>query len=94
MANIVFEIAGVSSTTDIMTQLTCARGRIVMVAIHPEPKSIDLFRFFWRELKLIGVRVYEPEDFDEAIAMAASGVLPLSSLISRIAPLEEIQQVF
>ena len=94
MADIVFEIAGVSSTTDVMTELTRARGRIVMVAIHNEKKAIDLFRFFWRELKLIGVRVYEPEDFDEAIAIAASGLLPLNNLISRIAPLDDIQQVF
>ena len=34
---------------------------------------MDLFRFFWRELKLCGARVYEPEDFEEAIAIAAAG---------------------
>ena len=94
MADIVFEIAGVKATTDIMTQLTKARGRIVMVAIHSEPKTIDLFRFFWRELRLIGVRVYEAEDFEEAIAIASEGSLPLHKLISRIAPLDDIQQVF
>jgi (R,R)-butanediol dehydrogenase/meso-butanediol dehydrogenase/diacetyl reductase len=94
MADVVFEIAGVKATTDIMTQLTRARGRIVMVAIHSEPKQIDLFRFFWRELRLIGVRVYEPEDFEEAIAIAESGKLPLQKLISRVAPLEQIQSVF
>lgn len=94
MCDVVFEIAGVKAATDIMTQLTRARGRIVMVAIHSEPKQVDLFRFFWRELRLIGVRVYEPEDFEEAIAIAGSGKLPLQNLISRIAPLEQIQSVF
>ncbi|GAB3261580.1 alcohol dehydrogenase catalytic domain-containing protein [Larkinella harenae] len=94
MADVVFEVSGVAAGVQIMTQLARARGRIVMVAIHSEPKSVDLFRFFWRELQLIGTRVYESEDFDEAIRLAASGVLPLDQLITQIAPLDNIQQVF
>ncbi|MBB5441200.1 2-desacetyl-2-hydroxyethyl bacteriochlorophyllide A dehydrogenase [Pedobacter sp. AK017] len=94
MADVVFEVAGVKATTDVMTEIIRARGRIVMVAIHSEPKPIDLFRVFWRELKLIGVRVYEPEDFEEAIRIAESGKLPLQQLISRVAPIEQIQEVF
>jgi len=94
MADVVFEIAGVRATTDVMTSLARARGRIVMVAIHSEPKPVDLFRFFWRELKLIGVRVYEPQDFDEAILIAESGKLPLQQLISKVALLEDVQSVF
>jgi (R,R)-butanediol dehydrogenase / meso-butanediol dehydrogenase / diacetyl reductase len=94
MADVVFEVSGVVAGVQVMTQLARARGRIVMVAIHSEPKSVDLFRFFWRELQLIGTRVYESEDFDEAIQLAASGVLPLDQLITQIAPLENIQQVF
>ncbi|CCH53462.1 alcohol dehydrogenase GroES domain protein [Fibrisoma limi BUZ 3] len=94
MADVVFEVSGVQAGVTAMTQLPRARGRIVMVAIHSEPKSVDLFRFFWREIKLIGARVYEPEDFDEAIRLAASGELPLESLITQVSPLEHVQQVF
>ena len=65
-----------------------------MVAIHADPKPVDLFRFFWRELRLIGARVYEPQDFEEAIRLAASGELPLAQLITQIAPLAEAKQVF
>ncbi len=65
-----------------------------MVAIHAEPKAVDLFRFFWRELTLIGARVYEPEDFDEAIALAASGTLPLDKLITQVSPLADAKSVF
>jgi threonine dehydrogenase-like Zn-dependent dehydrogenase len=78
----------------VMTQLPRIRGRIVMVAIHPEPKPVDLFRFFWRELRLLGARVYEPQDFEEAIALAAGGQIPLDALITQVAPLAEVQQVF
>lgn len=94
MADIVFEVSGVQAGVTAMTQLPKVRGRIVMVAIHSEPKAVDLFRFFWREIKLIGARVYEPEDFEEAIAFAASGVLPLAEMITQISPLSDAQQVF
>ncbi|HEX9957567.1 MAG TPA: alcohol dehydrogenase catalytic domain-containing protein [Fibrella sp.] len=94
MADVVFEVSGVQAGVTAMTQLPRVRGRVVMVAIHAEPKAVDLFRFFWRELKLIGARVYEPEDFDEAIALAASGTLPLEQLITQVSPLSEAKSVF
>ncbi|GAB2558852.1 zinc-dependent alcohol dehydrogenase [Spirosoma areae] len=94
MADVAFEVSGVQAGVAAMTQVVRVRGRIVMVAIHAEPKSVDLFRFFWRELKLIGARVYEPEDFDEAIALAADGSLPLDQLITQISPLADAQSVF
>jgi (R,R)-butanediol dehydrogenase / meso-butanediol dehydrogenase / diacetyl reductase len=94
MADVVFEVSGVQAGVTAMTQLPKVRGRIVMVAIHSEPKAVDLFRFFWREIKLIGARVYEPEDFDEAIALAASGTLPLDKMITQVSPLEDAKRVF
>jgi 2-desacetyl-2-hydroxyethyl bacteriochlorophyllide A dehydrogenase len=94
MADVVFEVSGVQAGVTAMTQLPKVRGRIVMVAIHSEPKAVDLFRFFWREIKLIGARVYEPEDFDEAISLAASGTLPLDKMITQVSPMEDAQKVF
>ncbi|WP_210515987.1 zinc-dependent alcohol dehydrogenase [Hymenobacter terricola] len=94
MADVVFEVSGVAAGVAAMTQLARARGRLVMVAIHAEQKAVDLFRVFWRELQLIGVRVYEPQDFEEAIALAESGTIPLEKLITQIAPLADAQSVF
>lgn len=94
MADVVFEVSGVAPGVQVMTQLPRVRGRIVMVAIHSEPKPVDLFQFFWKEIKMIGARVYEPEDFDEAIALAASGHLPLEKLITQVSSIDDIQQVF
>ncbi|WP_046243306.1 (R,R)-butanediol dehydrogenase [Hymenobacter terrenus] len=94
MADVVFEVSGVAAGVAAMTQLPRARGRMVMVAIHADPKPLDLFRVFWRELQLIGVRVYEPQDFEEAIALAESGTLPLEKLITQIAPLADAQSIF
>ncbi|MBX2871770.1 MAG: alcohol dehydrogenase catalytic domain-containing protein [Saprospiraceae bacterium] len=94
MADVVFEVAGVQPTLDVMTEVAGIRGRIVMVAIHGQAKPVDLFKFFWKELKLIGARVYEPEDYEKAIELITKNELPFSSLITAIQPLTNIQQVF
>jgi 2-desacetyl-2-hydroxyethyl bacteriochlorophyllide A dehydrogenase len=93
-ADVVFEVSGSAAGAATMSQLVRSRGRIVIVAIFAEAPRVDLFRFFWRELRLCGARVYEPEDFDKAIALAASGSLPLEHLISAKRPLKDLQTVF
>ncbi len=94
MADVVFEVSGTQAGVSVMTQLPRARGRIVMVAIHAQQREVDVFRFFFRELKLIGARVYEPEDFEEAIAYTVSEKLPLDQLITQVLPLEKAQEAF
>lgn len=94
MADCVFEVSGSKQGVEAMTQLACVRGRLVMVAVHPEPKPVDLFRFFWCELRLIGTRLYEACDFDEAIALASDGSLHLDKLITQVSPIDEVQNVF
>jgi len=91
-ADVVFEVSGSAAGASTMTQLARTRGRIVVVAIFAEAPPVDLFRFFWRELELRGARVYEPQDFSQAIELAASGTLPLEHLISARRPLEELQR--
>ena len=93
-ADVVFEVSGSAAGAATMTQLVRSRGRIVVVAIFGEAPRVDLFRFFWRELRLCGARVYEPQDFDRAIALAASGALPLERLISAKRPLKHLQKAF
>ena len=92
-ADVVFEVSGTQAGADVMTDLVRTRGRIVVVAIFAEAPKIDLFRFFWRELKLCGVRVYEPEDYDRAIELVAGRQLPLEKVISARRSLSELQEV-
>ncbi len=93
-ADIVFEVSGSQAGATIMTELLRTRGLAVIVAIFAQQPKIDLFRFFWRELRLKGVRVYESEDFEAAIDVAASGALPLDELITDIRPLSALQSGF
>ena len=90
-ADVVFEVTGSAAGAEVMTQLPRIRGRLVIVGIFSKPQSVDLFRFFWRELNLQGARVYEHQDFDDAIALAASGQLALDRIITQIRPLDELQ---
>ncbi len=94
LADVVFEVAGVQATVDLMTQIAGIRSRIVMVAIHGQPKPVNLFHFFWKELKLIGARVYEEEDYEAAIALITVNELPFEAMITRVEPLTNIQNVF
>src|SRR5207245_10040441 len=80
-ADVVFEVSGSAAGAELMTKLPRTRGRIVVVAIFGEPPKIDLFRFFWRELRLCGARVYEPQDFEEAVGLGASGKPRLARLM-------------
>jgi (R,R)-butanediol dehydrogenase/meso-butanediol dehydrogenase/diacetyl reductase len=91
-ADVVFEVSGSQTGADAMTKLPRTRGRIVVVAIYGEAPKVDLFRFFWRELKLSGARVYEAEDFEMAIELAAAGRLPLAKLISDVLPLGRLEE--
>lgn len=93
-ADIVFEVSGSQAGASVMTELLRTRGLAVVVAIFAQQPKIDLFRFFWRELRLQGVRVYESEDFSAAIELAAQGTLPLDELITDIRPLQALQSGF
>jgi (R,R)-butanediol dehydrogenase / meso-butanediol dehydrogenase / diacetyl reductase len=90
-ADVVFEVTSSKAGVELMTKLPRVRGRIVVVAIFSQPPQVDLFKFFWRELSLHGARVYEAQDFDEAIALAASGALPLDKLITNVCSLDDLE---
>ncbi|TFD53555.1 Zn-dependent alcohol dehydrogenase [Cryobacterium frigoriphilum] len=93
-ADVVFEVSGAASAVLGATALAKVRGRLVVVAIHPTPRPIDLQRLFWRELTIIGARVYERVDFETAVELVAAGVIPASLLITRIEPLDRTAAAF
>ncbi|MFI3333320.1 MAG: alcohol dehydrogenase catalytic domain-containing protein [Rikenellaceae bacterium] len=94
LADVVFEVAGVQATINTMTEIAGLCARIVVVAIHAQPKPIDLKMMFWRELSVLGARLYEPQDYEKAIAFTNSGELPLEPLITNVMPLDKIQDIF
>ncbi|MGM8228668.1 zinc-dependent alcohol dehydrogenase [Cellvibrio sp. ARAG 10.3] len=93
-ADVVFEVSGVKAAIEAMTKIASVRGRICMVAIHSQKPEVDMFQFFWKELELVGARVYEAADFDMAIALVASGKVNLDPFISSVSSLDNIGSAF
>lgn len=93
-ADVVFEVSGAAAAVLRATDLVRVRGRLVVVAIHPKPAPIDLHAVFWKELTLLGTRVYDRGDFATAIELVADGIIPAELLISRIEPLEGASAAF
>ncbi|MEU7585281.1 alcohol dehydrogenase catalytic domain-containing protein [Micromonospora sp. NPDC049230] len=93
-ADIAFEVSGSAGGVTTAVDVLTTRGRLVMVAIHPRPREVNLHRFFWRELELLGARLYQRDDMVEAIQLVASGAIPAQQLISRVEPVEAASAAF
>lgn len=93
-ADVVFEVSGAAQAVLGATDLAKVRGTLVVVAIHPTPRPLDLQRVFWRELRILGARVYQRADFESAVELIAAGVIPADRLISRIVSLDDAPAAF
>ena len=91
---VAFEVSGAVAGLDAAIQSLGVRGRLVVVAIHASAPPVDLFRVFWRELTLIGARVYDRLDFEEAVRLLASGGVPAELLITSVEPLARVAAAF
>lgn len=93
-ADVVFEVSGSAGAVLGATDLAKVRGRLVIVAIHPDPRPINLQRVFWRELTIIGARVYERQDYETAVELLENGTIPAELMITRIDPISETAAAF
>jgi len=93
-ADVVFEVSGSAQAVLGATDLAKVRGTLVVVAIHPTPREINLQRVFWRELRLLGARVYQRTDFETAVELLRDGVIPAELLITRIVPIDQTAEAF
>jgi (R,R)-butanediol dehydrogenase / meso-butanediol dehydrogenase / diacetyl reductase len=89
-----FEVSGSQPGLDTAIDALAVRGRLVVVAIHPQARPVSLFRLFWRELTVIGARVYERADYERAVDLVAAGVVPADALISAVVALSEAADAF
>ncbi|MFE9568210.1 zinc-binding dehydrogenase [Streptomyces sp. NPDC006692] len=93
-ADVAFEVSGAATGVDTAVEALGVRGRLCLVAIHPRPREVNLHRFFWRELTLVGARLYGRADFERAVALVADGTIPATALISKVVPLTEAPAAF
>jgi (R,R)-butanediol dehydrogenase / meso-butanediol dehydrogenase / diacetyl reductase len=90
--DVAFEVTGHPAPVKAITEVVRVWGTISIVAIHSEPMPVNLQRFFAREISLHGSRLYTRAAWEEAIRLGASGAIPLAPLVSRVIPLESLQE--
>jgi 2-desacetyl-2-hydroxyethyl bacteriochlorophyllide A dehydrogenase len=93
-ADIAFEVSGSVPGVKTMTDVLRRRGLGVIVGIQPKAPPVDVFGIFWKELSVIGARVYQRADFEEAVRLVAEGTIPADELISDVMPLAETTHAF
>ena len=93
-ADVAFEVSGSAGGVNTAVEVLGVRGRLCLVAIHSRPREVNLHRFFWRELTLVGARLYDRGDFEKAVALVADGTIPAGRLISKVVPLAEAPAAF
>jgi (R,R)-butanediol dehydrogenase/meso-butanediol dehydrogenase/diacetyl reductase len=93
-ADVAFEVSGAEAGVQTAVDALAVRGRLCLVAIHPRPREVNLHRFFWRELTLIGARLYDRADFETAVRLVAEDTIPARRLISKVVPLGEAPAAF
>jgi 2-desacetyl-2-hydroxyethyl bacteriochlorophyllide A dehydrogenase len=93
-AEVAFEVSGAAAGVGTAVDVLGVRGRLCLVAIHSQPREVNLHRFFWRELTLVGARLYEHADFVQAVGLVADGTVLADLLISKVVPLAEAATAF
>jgi 2-desacetyl-2-hydroxyethyl bacteriochlorophyllide A dehydrogenase len=93
-AAVCFEVSSSVDGLETAVSSLAVRGRLVLVAIHAVPRTVNLHRFFWRELSLIGARVYERRDFEEALDLIAAGAIPTAELTTSVVPIGDLAGAF
>lgn len=92
MADRVFEVAGVQATAGQMTELVRPRGTIVNVSVFKEPPAVDMRSVNFKELTIVGTRVYTRDDY--RVALDIAGSLPLDPIVTHRLPLTEVSGAF
>jgi (R,R)-butanediol dehydrogenase/meso-butanediol dehydrogenase/diacetyl reductase len=93
-ADIAFEVSGTVPGVKAMTDVLRRRGRGVIVGIQPQSPPVDVFQIFWKELGIIGARVYQRPDFEEAVRLVADGTIPADEMITEVRPLADVEAAF
>ncbi len=93
-AEVTFEAAGVPATATQVIPMTGIKGRIIMTAIHKKPAEVLFRDMAYRELSILGTRIYANGDFEKAIELAGSGKVDLEPLITHVFPLERAVEAF
>jgi 2-desacetyl-2-hydroxyethyl bacteriochlorophyllide A dehydrogenase len=91
-ADLLFECAGHPSSALEMSTLVRSRGVIVNLGVFKKPVAIDMQAINFKEIEILGSRVYERKDFETAIGLAMN--LPLERIVTHAYSLHDVGAAF
>jgi len=91
-ADVLFECAGHPSSAREMTALVRSRGTIVNLGVFKKPVEVDMQAVNFKEIEMLGSRVYERKDFQGAIDLAMQ--FPLDRIVSHVFSLADVALAF
>jgi (R,R)-butanediol dehydrogenase/meso-butanediol dehydrogenase/diacetyl reductase len=91
-ADVLFECAGHPSSAREMTSLVRSRAVIVNLGVFKKPVEVDMQAINFKEIEVLGSRVYERADFQAAIDLAMK--LPLERIVSHAFALSDVTHAF
>lgn len=92
LADIVIEATGASEPIFQMVSLSRVQGKIMIVGVSHQPVIVDLMNINFKELKLIGCRVYDNNDFLESINFIQENKKLLKNFISHIFDIKDLKK--
>lgn len=91
-ADIVYEAVGIQETYEYTTKLVKAGGKIIAVGAASKPISMDFWKIYFEELKIIGIHVYEPIDIEITLELLNEYPHIFQPFISKVVCLEDLQK--
>jgi len=83
-ADVAFDAAAVAALALQMPTLVRPGGIAVIVGVYSTPVPVDLQQVTFREVSLVGTRVYTPPDIDGALDLLLRGAVDARPVISEI----------
>ncbi|MGP3991955.1 zinc-dependent alcohol dehydrogenase [Streptomyces sp. 3N207] len=88
-ADVVLDCVGAQATTNRALAATCRGGRTVLVGISPTELTVDGVALQRGERELVGVQMYQRQDFTRAMDLLAQGLIPAVDGLKRTRPLSQ-----
>ena len=92
-ADFAFDCAAHPSVQTHLMDVLKVQGTAVIVGSYKKPPEVDLLKVEFKELSMIGIRVYERRDFEIATEMLQSGAIDFELMLSESLP-EQAPEVF
>jgi threonine dehydrogenase-like Zn-dependent dehydrogenase len=91
-ADLVLECAAGPGSAQQMTAVLRPRGTIVNLGVFKKPVNVDMQAVNFKELTILGSRVYSRRDFVEAVELASQ--LPLQPIVTHSFALRAVKSAF